>query len=408
MGNISILDKIISDQKVAEVNNMDAVEIINNLFAELSEREQDVIRRRYGLHSGIKETLESIGKAHSLTRERIRQIETSSIKKLQQLKNLDDYLSVLRKVISQLLEEHGGFMEREYLKDALVGFSMDGARVDVRNKEVHKNYINFLITKLLHKEFEEKENCKKFAGIYKFKHQDVDYLEEIAEEFVEEIKNRKRIHKTEELLDLIKSLNNFEKHKEKIKSENNIDIVKILKFDLFSEDSDLINNNKVIYSIIRATDKIRQNKFGHWGHSAWREITPKTINDKIHLVLKNKKKPMHFEEIAEHINNVKFDKKVANPATVHNELILDKKYVLVGRGLYGLKEWGYKEGSVIEVIEEILNESGQPLNRDQIIERVLDKRVVKKATVILALMNKDKFDRIGDKYKVKEEYSSRI
>ena len=102
------------------------------------------MKHRHGLKDGTKKTLESIGKAHSLTRERIRQIETSSIKKLQELKNLDEYLKALRKIIRQLLEEHGGFMEREYLKNAPVGFSIDSAQVEVKDKEVHKNYINFL------------------------------------------------------------------------------------------------------------------------------------------------------------------------------------------------------------------------------------------------------------------------
>ncbi|MCK5416348.1 hypothetical protein KAI92_02890 [Candidatus Parcubacteria bacterium] len=404
MDNISILDQIISDQKVAEINNMDAVRIIDGLLTELADREQDVLRRRYGLDHGKKETLESIGQEHGLTRERIRQIETSSIKKLQELKNLDEHLNVLRKVISQLLEEHGGFMEREYLKDALVGFSMDGAEIEINNKDVHKNYINFLITKLLHREFENIDNSKQFSGIYKFKHQEIEHFEEIASELMEEIKKLKKIHKTNEVLDLLKNLDSFNNHSDKIDTKNNIDIIKILKADLFNENPDLINNNKTLYSILRATDRIKQNKFGYWGYNKWKNITPKTINDKIYLVLKNKKKPMHFEEIANNINEVKFDKKNANPATVHNELILDKKYVLVGRGLYGLKDWGYKEGSVIDVIVEVLNDATKPLNRDQIIEKVLNKRVVKKATIILALMNKNKFEKIGDKYTFHENY----
>lgn len=110
---------------------------------------------------------------------------------------------------------------------------------------------------------------------------------------------------------------------------------------------------------------------------------------------------MHFAEIAGKINQVEFDKKQANTATVHNELILDKKYVLVGRGLYGLKDWGYQKGTVADVIAEILNEAGAAMSRDEIINKVLEKRLVKKATVILALMDKDRFEKADGKYKVR-------
>lgn len=112
---------------------------------------------------------------------------------------------------------------------------------------------------------------------------------------------------------------------------------------------------------------------------------------------------MHFTEIADRINEISFDKKKANAATVHNELILDEKYILVGRGLYGLKEWGYQKGTVIDVIEKIIAESGQSLSREEIINKVLAQRIVKKATINLALMNRDKFEITADgKYKVKE------
>ncbi|MCU0680512.1 MAG: winged helix-turn-helix domain-containing protein, partial [Planctomycetes bacterium] len=99
------------------------------------------------------------------------------------------------------------------------------------------------------------------------------------------------------------------------------------------------NENKITYSLLQAIKNIEQNRFGHWGIAEWQEVKPKTINDKIYLILKNSGQPMHFTEIAEKINEIGFDKKKANPATVHNELILDERYVLTGRGTYALKEW---------------------------------------------------------------------
>lgn len=401
MDNISILDQILDNQKEEEVAKLDAVEIINNLFSELTEREKDVLVRRYGLHGGGKETLEAIGNAHSLTRERIRQIETSSIKKLQQLDNLSEYINTLKKVIYQLLEEHGGIMEKLYMLDILVGFSVNGYNSEAEKETIHKNYLNFLITKLLHKEFEEIVNHRHFKDSYKLKFQELQHLEEILLELLNLVKNSQKIHTTEEIIRLIEALEAFNKHNDKIKNNNTLDIARHLKFDLFEENTDLINERKVLYSLLKAAKKIEQNKFGHWGAHNSREIKPKTINDKIYLVLKNHQKPIHFAEIADIINKINFDNKKANAATVHNELILDDKYVLVGRGLYGLKEWGFKDGTVAEVIEEILNQSNAPLTRDEIIEKVLEKRMVKKATIILALMNKDKFDKDKGGYVLK-------
>jgi hypothetical protein len=67
----------------------------------------------------------------------------------------------------------------------------------------------------------------------------------------------------------------------------------------------------------------------------------------------------------------------------------------VGRGIYALTEWGYKPGVVTDVIKEVLTEAKAPLSKEEIIERVLAKRMVKRSTVILALMNKDTFKKIS-------------
>ena len=396
--NISILDQIISNQKAEEVAELDAVEIINNLFGELSEREKDVIMRRYGLHGQGKETLENIGSVHKLTRERIRQIETNSIKKLQQLKNLEEYIKTLKKIILQLLEEHGGLVEREYMLDLLVKFSLDDLKNKTEDEIIHKNYLNFLITKLLYNEFEEITNSKYFKSSYRLKHQALNHLEEIIGELVESVDKASKVMATEEIINLIKNLDSYKKHEEKLSTEGILDISRAIQSDHFEENPEIINKHKPLFSLLKAISQIEQNKFGHWGIDKWRMVKPKTINDKIHLVLENHGKPMHFAEIADRINEIGFDKKKANAATVHNELILDKKYVLIGRGIYGLSKWGYKEGTVTQVIESILEDVDESLTKEEIIDKVLEKRMVKKATIILALMNKDRFKKTEGKY----------
>jgi len=258
----------------------------------------------------------------------------------------------------------------------------------------------FLISKLLPEEFEEVKDSELFLDFYKLKYQTLDHLEELARELVEKVNGLKKIFKTEELIDFSTKLESYNKNLDKFNIPYSLDISRILDNSPVEEKMDAINSNKVLYSILRALREVEQNKFGHWGIYDWREIKPKTINDKIYLVLKNHGKPIHFAEIADHINQIGFDNKKANAATVHNELILDDKYVLVGRGLYGLKEWGYKEGTVADVIKDILAEAGGPLARDEIIDKVLEKRLVKKTTIILALMNREMFEKAGGKYQL--------
>jgi len=403
MDNKSILDQTITSRQTKEAFHPDTIELLNVLFNKLSDRERDVLERRFGLFMNKKETLEKIGQAHKLTRERIRQIEVASIKKIKQLEDLNKNISGLKKTIIQLLEEHGGLMEKEYMFDNLVNMSADlGKTKNKEDADIHRNHFNFLISKLLPAEFEEIKKSKYFKDSFKLKYQSLDHLESLTEELLGKIKQAKKILLTDELINLTKESDNYKNNEEKFKIPNKMDVSKILNNALFSENVDLINNNKIVYSLLKAARDIEQNKFGHWGIRDWREIKPKTINDKIYLILKNNNKPMHFTEIAKKINQTGFDKKQANAATVHNELILDSKYILVGRGLYGLRDWGYREGTVADVVEAILMSSDKPLSRDEIIAKVLEQRDVKKATINLALVDKKKFEQLSNgKYQLK-------
>jgi len=374
-------------------------EIIKNILAGLSKKERDIISRRFGLKEGDKETLEAVGGLHNLTRERIRQIENATLKKLREVKELKEELSGLREIVSKLLTEHGGLAEREYLFHLLNTYSPVEYQSD--EYEVEKNHYDFMLSRLLHDEFEEIKNSEVFKPSYKLKAESLEHLEELAQELVKNISVLKEVVKTEEAIDLITKTDVYGKHKDKMDVPSDVDVSSYWKGALFDEDAELINNNKILYSLLVAVKDIEQNKYGFWGVYDSEEIAPKTINHKIYLVLKNEGKPLHFVDIAKKINEVSFDHKIANPATVHNELILDPKYVLIGRGIYGLKEWGYKEGVVADVIRDILAESG-PLTKEQIIEKVLASRMVKKTTINLALMDKDVFEKVGEKYQVKK------
>ena len=334
----NLLEKIIKNKKAEEVGKLNAIKIVNSLFDELLTRERDVLTRRFGLHGGDSETLEKIGSLHKLTRERVRQIEATSIRKLKKLDNLESYLEVVKKAVEQLLAEHGGLMHQDFLLDILAMFCID-EKATPEERELYKRHFDFIISKLLEDDIEKVSKSDNFDAFYKTKDQSVAHLEELVSELATKINQGQKTLDIEALLDLFKNSGAFNKHKTKLTPESNVDMTGIYKNQIFPEKGEIINANKILYSLIDASKQIDRNKFGHWGLNEWPEITPKKISDKIYLVLKENGQPLHFTEIADKINEVGFDHKKANAGTVHNELILDNRYILMDRGKYGLKEW---------------------------------------------------------------------
>ena len=149
-------------------------------------------------------------------------------------------------------------------------------------------------------------------------------------------------------------------------------------------------SEKAVASYLDAAKEIQANKFGQYGLANWSEITPKGVKDKAYLVLKRHGHPLHFGEITEHINKHNLDNKKAQVETVHNELIKDARFVLVGRGMYALSEWGYEPGTVTELIGNLLKQNG-PLTKEEILEKILAKRFIKENTILINLQNRKNF-----------------
>ena len=143
------------------------------------------------------------------------------------------------------------------------------------------------------------------------------------------------------------------------------------------------------------TSKLLASLNGLWGLAKWPSVNPKNIRDKIFVILETQKEPMHFSEIAEHIRDGEFSRRDVTTQAIHNELIKDKRFVLIGRGIYALDTWGFKQGTVSDIIASVLKEAGEPLYRDEIVKRVLEKRKVKETTVLLNLQSKPEFKRVA-------------
>lgn len=402
MSSNSILDTILNQVQTEKIGKLDVIEIIAALFTTLNDREQDILKRRFGLEYPEKATLEEIGKSHNLTRERIRQIETGSINKIKKLEKISEIVSDIRALVNQLLTDHGGTMDKHYLFDILLALLIEDSADKKIHPDVYRNHFDFIIGRLLDSDFKEVSDSKYFNSLLSLRFQDFDHLEEVAQDLLCHIKEVKALFITNELLDAVTGLPAYKKHQSKLSSSSaNFDLTKALVQCIYTPDVELANTNKPLYALLRGMKDVEQNKFGHWGHREWRDVKPKTINDKIYLVLKNHGKPMHYQDIAKEINETGFDGKSVNTATVHNELILDEKYVLVGRGLYALQSWGYTKGTVADIIAGLLEKATEPLTKQKITEEVMKQRMVKKTTIDLALMNKKRFQRVtGGKYEL--------
>jgi len=369
---MSILDQVRKTQFQDSMAGFNPIETIEFLLSHLTDKEKDVIRRRFGLDSDGKQTLEEIGKHYNITRERVRQIENLSIKKLKDLRELKNEIISAERVTSQLLEHYGGVMEETFFLENILNYLDSQKNIE--------NTLLFLADHIFSDNINKVKQDKEFNHLWKVDAADTNTLKEIISEIVKLIEENGKPIKLEDLLVRFKNSDYYKNHKERFLAATTF-------LEATEEDID-----KVLESYLRASRRVKQDLFDEWGLISWGSVQPKKINDKIYIVLKKNSKPMHFVDIAKAINETKFDEKIAYPPTVHNELILDDKYILVGRGIYALKEWGYKPGNVADVIEQFLKEEG-PKTKNEIIDYVLDKRDVKKSTVYLSLMNNNKIQK---------------
>ncbi|MFA6228324.1 MAG: sigma factor-like helix-turn-helix DNA-binding protein [Patescibacteria group bacterium] len=369
---MSILDQVRKNKFKDGLSAFNPVDVINTLFNNLSEKERDVVRKRFGLGVDKKHTLEEIGQVYGITRERVRQIENLSIKKLKDLRDLKDEIREAEGVVSQLLEQYGGVMEEAFFLENVLNY--------LNAHPESENSLLFLAEHIFSDRINKVGQDKEFNHLWRLGSADTDFLKRVISELVGIIEKNGEPVSLIELLNRFKNSGFYNENKDRILS---------LTTMLEATDEDI---DKILESYLRASRKIQQDIFDNWGLISWGIVKPKKINDKIYLTLKKAGRPMHFTEIASEINKNAFDGKIAYAPTVHNELILDPKYVLVGRGIYALSEWGYRPGNVADVIIDILKEEG-PLAKDQVIDKVLERRNVKRSTVYLALMNHDNIKR---------------
>lgn len=329
--------------------SLDIAKVTNDILATIDrEREREIIARRFGLFDR-KETLEQIGELLGITRERVRQLEKAVVTRLKATAEKDlPHITEVQSVITAQLEQMGQVAR---VSDLTAKLTKDNSRID----QARVAFLTLLCPALT--VIDENDHFYHSVGLAKL-HNEKQMKDQVAK-IIEAIK--------------------------KIGEPTTIDKVATAVKD----------TDKAHVAALASTSKQLATLNGRWGLVKWPMVNPKNIRDKIYVILFEKGKPMHFNDIAKAIKDSDFKRKDVTTQAIHNELIKDGRFVLIGRGIYALKEWGYEKGTVADIITEVLNKAGQPLHRDEIVKRVLKSRHVKETTILLNLQGKPQFKRVA-------------
>lgn len=333
--------------------------ITKRLLSALPERSRLVVTKRYGLDKNNERmTLEAIGEMYSITRERVRQIEHAALQNIRKSAFYKQEKAVFEELYNHIHDYGGMVGEEELLKH----FAKD---------ESTQNHVHFMLVvgDAFKKEKEDPE----------FKHR-----------WHVDVSLSKKIH--DALRKMYKSLNDDDLVPESEMVESFLEHLKDV--------NEKYRNEEVAKRWLGISKNMSKNPLGEWGKSDSQNVKTKGIRDYAYLAMRKHGSPIHFRDIAKLIEKL-FNKK-AHIATTHNELIKDKRFVLVGRGLYALTEWGYASGVVKEVIKKMIEKHG-PLTKEEIIQRVMKERYVKENTILVNLQNSKFFKKDKDgKYSLGE------
>lgn len=322
-------------------------DILNNID---QEREREIITRRFGLFDR-KETLEQIGELLGITRERVRQLEKAILIRLKIAAEEGKIPAVqdIERLIVRDLSENGRVGR---VQDVATRLSDNKPGNETR---AHIAFIAELSPRLT--VVNETDNYYQGVGIA-------------------ENGDEKKIRSDVDII-----LKAIKKHGEPVDIET---LHGMLTYESPAQVRALASLSKHLASLKDV-----------WGLVKWPTVNPKNIRDKIYVILTDNGKPMHFSEISKAIKASDFKRKNVTTQAIHNELIKDKRFVLIGRGIYALQEWGYARGTVSDIIVDVLKKAGEPLHRDEIVKRVLKSRQVKETTILLNLQSKPEFKRVA-------------
>ena len=324
-----------------------------------AKRMRDVVERRFGLKGRAAVTLEEIGSAYHITRERVRQIEADALRRIREEEH--PLVTPLLVSIEGVLHDHGGVMAAHHL------FSHIGSEKDSAK---NNRYVQFLLRASTRFAYEPEDDA--FHARWAL---DSDHTLHAGD----------AIRSAEARLgELGKPL-----------AEQDMRV--ILASEAHIAEAESAPAVRTTDAYLECAKNIQKNPYGQYGLATWATITPRGIKDKAYTALLRAGKPLHFREVARHIDAAGWPgRRKAHAQTVHNELIKDGRFILVGRGMYALKEWGYESGTVRDILVSLLSAAPGPMGREEIMKMASERRMVKPQTILLNLQDKNSFRRTDD------------
>lgn len=336
--------------KETAVPQLDIEAVVSDVLSTIErEREREIVSRRFGLFDR-KETLEQIGELLGITRERVRQLEKAVVAKLKAAEADLPHMADVTASLSHHVKDMGNAVR---VSDLTKRLTDDASKIN----QARVAFLAKLSSDL--SVLDEDDSHHQGVGIAE--HHDEKAMKGHIAEIVTAVKSIGEPAKPAKL---------HKEHGEKLTSEHHV--------------AGLASLSKKLATLN-----------GVWGLTKWPTVNPKNIRDKIYLILQDNGSPMHFSEISDAIKASDFKRKNVTTQAIHNELIKDKRFVLIGRGIYALNEWGYSTGTVADVIASIMKKNGEPMHRDEIIKQVLKQRQVKETTILLNLQGKPQFKRVA-------------
>ncbi len=325
---------------------------IQELLRDLTPRQRSVLKRRYGMGGGKPETLEAIGAREGITRERVRQIESDALIKLKKSPTFA-LLKPFETLVANLLVAHGGMVA----EDAFLQLPEFASVSDRRSLIFFLDLCPLVCARRATNQFQSRWHAVSV---------DAGRIEAGL------------ISLSSELAVFQKTLSESDLHKKLVAHLATQGVTEL--------------KNRATLAYLALTKDIGKNSWGEYGHTQSPFVHPRGMRESAYVALVRAGSPLHFREIARRIEE--FVHHPVHVQTVHNELIKDPRFVLVGRGLYALGEWGYEPGFVKDVLVKLLSSRGA-LTREEILKDVSRTRQVKPSTIFINLQNKKLFKTDG-------------
>lgn len=336
---------------------LNAHSFVTKLLLSIPPKNREVLKRRFGLGGNEPETLESIGQSYKITRERVRQIQEYGLRKMLQGEKAALLTPVFESIKSYINFRGGVAREADIHNDLAISSNRPGLT---------------LVMRVL---------------------PDVSFAKETDDLHARYAFNATVLNNAD---DLVLRTHN-------ILAERNVPVDFGALVSAVEDEAQKLDypfkNAEVVQNVLRLSRRLKKGPFGEYGLAEWPTVSPRGVRDKAHLVLMREKRPLHFREITACIDKYfsAYNKSGSTHAqTVHNELIKDPRFILIGRGLYALAEWGYEPGTVKDVLVQVLREQARPMTRDELFDIVAERRFVKPNTVLLNLQNKNYFKKVEE------------